>query len=255
MYGNSSTVQYLFMKYTYLTHKSLILCALLIGAIISLFATSITASSRSRSATHLPYYFGTGLSLRHLTFYENYGNNLYNHGFPQGKVYLGVRINDYLGIETGYESTLTTKRIAVCRKGEWASGVPVPPECVPAIFSSTAKMGGPYFDLISFYPLGGVPIEFTSSIGVSILNARLTRKTLFISNLERGVSRELSSNTPVLKIGSGIQYYPIEGLGTRFSLEWVNTDKMKILEKDTGVAEVRPKNSIIYGLGIFWVVD
>jgi hypothetical protein len=52
---------------------------------------------------YLPeFYIGADAQVRNMRFEPNYGGNIYKREYPQSNVYIGVKGNEYIGIEAGF---------------------------------------------------------------------------------------------------------------------------------------------------------
>ncbi len=81
-------------------------------------------------------YVGVDMQMRHMDFQDGYGDNLLSQHSPQRNLYAGLRLNDWIGAEIGYEATRTKTRNVTLHTGDIAAGVPVPAEASPAVFKS-----------------------------------------------------------------------------------------------------------------------
>jgi len=116
-------------------------------------------------------YIGADAQVRRMDFKGGYGDNLLRHNSPQGNGYIGLKLNDYLALEAGYESTVTRNRLTTLTTGDVAAGTSVISAVSPVIFRSKFKMKGPHVDIVGFYSFyEGCPTQLFGSLGVSFLN-------------------------------------------------------------------------------------
>jgi len=204
------------------------------------------------------FYVGADAQARRMDFKGGFGDNLLQHNAPQGNIYAGLKFNDCVGIELGYEATNTRSRMVTLTTGDIAAGAPITAMASPAIFKSKFKIKGPHVDLVGFYSLYENPlIQVFGSIGLSAMKGTAERQTLEISNMPMSMVRTLSEHKTVLRLMGGAQYMFDEHWGLRGSIGWVDTGKMVIFANDgmsgATIPEIKPKGSTIYGLGMLWI--
>ena len=289
----------------------------LLSITVIAFALECEAPAKTRP------YFGLDFPIvRHnlKAAYSNslYKDNLYSHhlSFSPSNIYLGVKINDYVGIEGGYESFLAkTKISSFAKKGgghTYFLGGPVPipaddiildgdrvivkdpninplpppppapsfmpptpftppPAPVPPappspmgtpsrdFFSATMtdKIRGPHLNLIGyFYPIADVPLTLFGGPGVSLLKMRFKGGDILAGDVPLSYLDSFAKYKPVLRASGGLHYMLGEHLGTRASITWVNTSKLgMVTESSKFKQEIRPTNTFIYGVGLFWMFD
>ena len=223
--------------------------------------TLLTSSgSGAISAGWSPYktYIGLDAQVRRMDFKGGFGDNLLQHHSPQGNVYVGIKFNDAVGIEGGYEATRTRTRDVTLHTGDIAAGAVVLPNRSPAVFKSKMKIKGPHLDLIGFYSFReDLPVKLIGSVGLSFFKATSERIGVSMGNpAEPGRIRTLSKRKPILRLMGGLEYKWNAHFGTRASIGLVKTGKLVIFSND-GLAgatpEIKPKDSTVYGLGVFWI--
>lgn len=200
-------------------------------------------------------YVGADAQIRRMDFKGGYGDNLLQHISWQGNVYIGLKFNNSVGLEAGYESTVTRTRSATLRTGDIAAGTPIMTSCSPAVFRSKAKIKGPHVELVGFYsPNEQYPLQFLGTVGASFIKGTFERQTLELSNEYQCMVRTLSAHKVVLRLSGGLKYMFNEHFGARATIGWINTGKMVIFADDTIMPspEMKPKNSTVYGLGVLW---
>jgi len=208
-------------------------------------------------------YVGMDAQIRHMDFKRGWGNNLFNHNLAQGNLYVGTKFCPNVGVELGYEASITRARTVTLTTGELLSaGAPIPAILSPAVFRTRARLRGPHADLVGFYRFcDDYPLEVIGSIGVSLLKATFERRVLKLHDmpLKSSVVRTFSRHKVVLRLMGGLQYMLGDNLGARATIGWVNTHKLVIPPSDglpnPTFAKIKPKNSTIAGLGLFWIFN
>lgn len=206
-------------------------------------------------------YIGAEAQWRQIGFHKGYGDNLFKHDFPQGNVFLGVKANEYMGLELGYEITKKRQRINSLGPGDVANGGVLTSGVMQ--YNSTAQLYGPHVDLVGFLPIRKAPsphskIDLLASIGMAYLKGHFVSNVTFIDG-ERvsgdAVTRTFSGSRNILRLGVGLQNMLSCDVGIRFMINWENTAKLKLTNKEPTRSGaplfVKPKNSVIYNLGLF----
>jgi len=208
--------------------------------------------------TDMRPYVGADAEVRRMDFKGGYGNNLLQHHSPQGNIYAGLKLNDIVGVELGFEATTTRTRTVTLTTGDLLSGTPVPAVMSPSVFKSKAKIKGGHADVVGYYSFYDTsPVQLIGSIGAAVLKATAERRTISTAAGPGTITRKLSQHKTVLRLGGGLQYALNENWFARLSVGWVNTSKMVVYANDGIVSrvtpEVKPKNSTVYGLGMGWI--
>ncbi len=226
-------------------------------AMISLL-TNATSNASDQWWKHYRPYIGADAQVRRMDFKGGYGDNLLQHHSPQGNVYGGVRLNDCVAIEGGYESTITRTREVTLHTGDIVSGSVVHANSSPAVFKSKMKIKGPHVDLVGFYSFReDLPVQLIGSVGVSFFKGTVQRIGVSMGNPpQAGRVRTLSKRKPIVRLMGGLEYKSDRHLGVRATVGLVKTGKLVIFSNDglAGVTpEIKPKDSTVYGLGVFWI--
>jgi opacity protein-like surface antigen len=225
----------------------------------SLFAVTSSAFALNfMDTTDMRPYVGLDAEVRRMDFKGGYGDNLLQHHSPQGNIYAGLKLNDVVGIELGFEATTTRTRTMALTTGDLANGAPISATMSPAVFKSKAKIKGGHTDLVGYYSFYETsPVHLIGSIGAAVLKGTVERRTLSAAGVAMNTTRKLVQHKTVLRLGGGLQYALNENWFARLSIGWVNTSKM-VIYADDGITskitpEVKPKNSTVYGLGMGWI--
>jgi hypothetical protein len=227
-------------------------------AIVSLLTGATSGAMSNHWWKDYKPYIGLDAQVRRMDFKGGFGDNLLQHHSPQGNLYGGIKLNDRIAIEGGYESTITRTRDVTLHTGDVAAGTTIATGGSPAVFKSKMKIKGPHVDLVGFYSFReDLPVQLIGSAGVSFFKGTVERKGIAMGTPpEPGRIRTLSKRTPVLRLMGGLEYKWDCHLGARATIGLVKTSKLVITSNDAlsgNTPEIKPKDSTVYGLGIFWV--
>ena len=231
-----------------------------------LATTSILTSSIATATVELPFksYVGADAQIRHMNFEKGYGQNLFKHDITQGNVFFGVSLTENFRVEAGYEANPGKTRTSYIGIGDVSAGVPVTQIANEEM--STTRINGPHISLAAVFPLKTIPeLKLFGSIGVAHLKMNLVRNTSFF--IEDDGTRYASSLFPqygspvrtflqtknILKLNLGFEYDLSKDWGVRALAGWENTKKFNIPSLETGTddSRIKPKNSMLYSLGVF----
>lgn len=203
-------------------------------------------------------YAGFDAQLRDGGYRKGFGDNILKRSYPQGNVYVGLRFNDYLGIEVGYEHSKEEFASAAIVEGDsYAGQVQAPPlpgaNVYPLVFNTRARIRGPHLDLVGFYPLCNNQTEILAYIGA----ARLNFVAQSINVLSGGDPvdppgiNSFNKRKTVLRAGAGVQHKVFKHVGIRATVGWENTQTIKAVDKETGIHQIKLKDHILYGFGVY----
>lgn len=227
-------------------------------AMVSLLTSPTSGAIKTGWWQKYKSYIGVDAQIRRMRFQEGYGDNLLQHNFPQGNFYAGIKLNDSIAVEAGYEATRTRTREVTLHTGDIVSGLTVPPALSPAVFRSSLKIQGPHVDLVGFYSLReDLPVQLIGSVGVSLFKGTIERRSVSLGYPPiPGRIRTFSKRKAILRVMGGLEYKWDSHLGARATISLAKTGKLIIFTNDglSGpIHKIKPKDSIAYGLGIFWV--
>ncbi len=202
-------------------------------------------------------YIGVDGEGRNTNFAPGFGKKVFKQDYPEINVYLGLKFNDYIGIEGGYRVSTTETLVSSLGGGETASGIPV--QFPPAVHRGTASYKGWHGDLVGFLPIM-LPdcVYLLGSIGFS--RVELFARDKLVQN-QSGVGtvaftegefvRTFKKTQTVLTLATGLQIQLDEKSSIRFKIGWENTAGLKSIapQEDNG-GLLKPRDSIIYGIGI-----
>lgn len=202
-------------------------------------------------------YMGAEFQMRRMDFRGGYGDNLLPHQSQQGNAYVGYQFDQSIGVEVGFEGTNTRTRNTIVTTGDTVTGIDIVKEVSPVILFTKGKIKGPHVDLVGYYTLDeDLPIELIASVGVAHYKATFERRTVQFADppVQSQMNRTFCSHRTVLRLMGGIRTMFDEHVGMRLTVGWANTRKMRVSTNDGrfAYAEIRPKDSVIYGIGAFW---
>jgi hypothetical protein len=233
--------------------------SLFVAPIILMAANSSVLAS-DFSAHNLTPYVGIDVQFRQMSFDKNHGNNVFRKNYPQGNVYAGLKFNDYIGVEAGFEGTNKRSRNARLFVGQYSiGGDPVP--TIPGVTTfedsiTTAKIHGPHINVVGTFPiLDDSDLALIGSVGISRLKVSLKYKATQDEAGPLSIIRTFAKRKSILRLGGGIQHMITDCVGVRGMVTWQNTAKFKhisakeVATHPSGFAKL--KNSFSYGLGVF----
>jgi hypothetical protein len=209
----------------------------------------------SSSSAHT--YMGTNVHIRHTNYVKGYGHNFLRHRLPQVNIYAGIKLNDSIGLEAGYDRSIMRERTSRLSSNDIIAGTPIPNSFHFALFKGKIKFEGPYIDIVGFHPLGeSGNLHLLGFAGISFLKGKAERRIVCINEFSHCSVRTMKEDKLINRFSLGIQYMITSHLGARGMLGWQNTSKFKFYSSDDRCAsyypEIRPKDTITYGLGLLF---
>ena len=222
----------------------------------------IGASNVMADDCGLTPYVGLDAQVRHMSYKSGFGGNLFNHNYPQGNVYVGLKFNNCIGIEVGFSGGPKRTRSATLNAGDINLGVPLVGELVfvtPLVYSTTTRVSGVHADLVGFYPVN-CDMQVFGSVGANRLKAHFSQSGISSGpeSLIGTAPLRFKKHKTVLRLGLGLQQMLTCNVGLRAGLIWENTSKLNNirLSQLTTLSDVMPtiklRDSLVYSLGIFW---
>lgn len=239
----------------------------LLTAPVFMLATAGTAVADFDFGCLTPY-VGVDAQMRHMGFHKRFGGNVLKTTHPQGNFFAGLKFNDCVGIELGYEVSTKKSRSRTLNNADTLFGGPLEQSTqaltVTNSIHASSKIHGWNLNLVGYYPLPVCDdnLSLIGSVGFAQLKLRthgalrirgvdaVTRTTLVDQTVSVGRSHKSKA---VLRLAGGAQYMMTECFGVRALVTWENTSKFKNHHRrnTTNLRLVKPKNSFIYGLGVF----
>lgn len=221
---------------------------ILAAPVIALTVSTATANDW----WHVRPYVGADVEWRHMGLPNDLGGNLFKHDYPQGNIYAGVQLNEYIGVEVGFEATERKTRVANIPANTIFNNTTE--DLYNLDFNSTASIKGPHANLVGFLPLHQtIELELIGMVGIANLKGNFTRTFVKEDGLVTlPLLDKFTKRKNVLTLGAGLQHMFLENWGVRGMIKWENTNRFKIaLEEDTKQI-TKLKNSIIYSIGAFF---
>lgn len=245
-----------------------------------LFITSSSFSTMGyalQGTYNIDAYSGVDTKIRRMEFKKNFGNKVFKDPFYTSlNIFVGCKMNQYFGIEAGYESSdkkFSSKR---GKNGSSLFGYNLIDNIqgldnITNLFNSRSKISGFNINLMGFAPINDERnINLIGSVGL----ANLRSKTVFdlFEICEKNIVLDDQDNINVqtfshirsiyknrivtVSINTGIQYLANQNFGIRALVGWENTDKIKIQGKDRETGKkvneyAKFKDSITYRIGFF----
>lgn len=225
---------------------------------ICLFANSAMAAISEEWWGSVRPYVGFDAQFRRMNYHAGYGDNLLFRQSPQANIYVGLKFNDYVGAEIGYDATSTLTRDATLTTGQLAAGSPIEEDTSPAVFKSKSQLRGAHADLVGFYSFcENWPTQLFGSVGIGFVRGMFERRSISMNNMPSSTNRTFGKHRAALRLTGGLQYLWNCHLGMRVSIGYVNTNNLRAFQNDgvpsIPVAIIKPKDSFVYGLGLFWL--
>lgn len=243
--------------------------ALVVAPIVLLAASAATAENRFG----LTPYVGADAEFRHMDYHKAFGGNVINHNSPQGNVYAGVRLSEYLGVEAGYEATKRKTRRSTLKNGDILTGFTLDNPAAPAPdvygFNTTTQTKGLHANFVGFLPICDLyRLQLIGMVGLARLKTKttLTWETLNDNSIGPAVPTGQDINIfrakkTVLRLGAGLQHMINCNWGVRGMVKWEASKKLKMSSTTNpaitfgnplATLSIKPKNSVIYSLGVFY---
>lgn len=225
----------------------------------------------------LDSYAGADTKIRRMGFKKNFGNKVFkNPLYTSLNVFAGCKVNQYFGIEAGYELSDTKINSKYVKNGSYLFGNRLIDnvhglDSVTNFSHSMSKVSGFNINLMSFLPINNQEnLNLIGAVGLGHLRSK-TMCDLFEIG-ETNIALDDVIRVPIQKFAhtkslyknrvititfnTGIQYLTNRNFGIRALAGWENTHKVKIQGKDriTGnkVSEhAKFKDSITYRIGFF----
>ena len=217
----------------------------------------LTLTATAAFSKEFPFYFGADVQYCKMCFKQNYGDNLYSKKSLGLNPFVGINIKDSpFSIEAGYQYC-DSSRTSTLTANEYASGVQVPQMLEPITFRSSLKLKGPHVSLLLLTPRYDVyPVQFFGGIGISHTKATFERATMQFNSLVGKTNRKMEASRSLRRLTLGANYFFTENFAIRATLALVNTEKLHAFASNGiqshFIPEVRPQNSVYYGLGLRW---
>lgn len=227
-----------------------------IALVCALAGFAATASADWDNCWCFQPYVGLDAQGRHVEFTKGFGDNLFKQDYPQGNVYAGVKLMDWLGLEAGYEWTKRMHRTSSLGGGAVNLGNTVAGAISPVVYTSKAKFDGWHANLVGFLPImEDCCTELFASVGVVHLRSFFERSLISVAGAPSTSIAHFRQSKTIARANLGVQAKIVDAFGIRASIGWENTSKIRPFATNTdalATTQVKMKDSFIYGLGIFY---
>lgn len=225
-------------------------------------------------------YAGIDLQQKGFTFAKNYGKEVFAPRSLQNNVYIGYRLNEYFGLEGGYQSTHNEVKTTHILAGQFVLGQWFAPDGTLAPLSfylvsqTKVRMQGPHFNVAGYLPLYRDKIELMAAVGITFLTVKLMYRQLSGMNGREPLAgygppdvadstNHFSCTRVIPRLSLGIQHALSESLGVRASMVYEFTSRFKsmaskdpqnppsVLLPGNGDLRATLRNTITYGLGLY----
>ncbi len=200
-------------------------------------------------------YVGADAEWRHMNFQNGFGNNLFNHNYPQGNVYVGVQFNEYLAVEGGYEATERKTRTNTLRTGDLTAGVLIGPDTTVQ-YNSTGQVKGLHANLVGLLPICDLyRLKLIGLVGFARLKGNFVRTATSLDGDAVDSSVNFKARKSVLRLGAGLQHMINCNWGVRAMVKWEESKKLKMIGIENALTSIKAKNSFIYSVGAFYTFN
>ena len=190
---------------------------------VALMAISVSGKAEAEG----DFYFSPYLGLEYQRTVIDYGSfegisfdSVYEDGFNGGKIYLGAKVHDNLGVELGYSRTKEEDKNNVLNTG----------------INTSLQFQSFTLDLMGYYPVSQIEnLELIGSLGLAHTKAEVE---IDATSVGFTTARGDESETKI-RIGAGAQYELAENWNVRGMIHWQDTD-----------FDNTANDAFIFGLGI-----
>ncbi len=241
------------MKKISVLEKKFNVSAFAFVAILS--AASYSSAQASGSSSN---YVGVDGVYSSMKFREYYGDNIFNKkGIPGVNLFAGHMFNENWGFEAGYEVDKKMKRTETVTEGSTVAGVFLDPLLIDwASYNTFVKQHHSYLGAIAKTNFLGDNNFVSLMLGLSLSHVQI-KQHLFQSEAgSENVTRTFSKTKLIPVIRASIEHKFNEQFGLRALTGWKKTSKFNIKSEEapSKSSEVKLKNTINIGLGVFYYI-
>lgn len=203
-------------------------------------------------------YVGVDGQLNRMKFKKGYGDNLFPKNYSQSNLYAGIKLDGSFSLEAGYASEAVRTKYSKLYETDCCLGADIPKMLSPAIFKSYIKIRGYHLGFVNtFCEPTWESVRILWGAGVGLLRAEAERKTIELSipPVRLLSSRHFKKDKAVLRLMLASEYSLNNNIGIRASVIFLQTSKMVIKAYPINgryTPVIKPKDSFIYSLGIFY---
>ncbi|HXH54602.1 MAG TPA: outer membrane beta-barrel protein [Gammaproteobacteria bacterium] len=182
--------------------------------------------------------------------------SVFRSSYPGATVYVGGKFGDCVGLELGWDSSLSSKKKTATS-----------PSSSPFTYTYTSKVRreGFHADLIGYAPMSDC-MNLFASVGIGSVKAKISNQVLTASASTAATAAvnqaALNASTPlplsskrksVLRLGAGASYMLTEMVGLRAKLGWEGTDNLRLKYNNGSTAKAfKSSTTLAAGLFVTW---
>lgn len=211
---------------------------------------------KENGITRIQPYFGIEHQLRYMDHITGFGENIFNSKYHQHDIFGGIKINDFISLEIGYQTTNTRPRTSNIS----SASLGLPPLEPPELHITKNRLKGLHANIILhsiLYEDEDSKLELLHSIGHSRL--KIFYQDVIVHNAEGPQNvfcseRIFHGSKSLFKAGVGAQYI-LNNNGIRFIIIHENTGRFKNFKPTyfNTNKSLSLKNSVILNAGIFFM--
>lgn len=178
---------------------------------------------------------------------KTFGGNIFAKSAPGINLSFGKSLNDYFGLEVGYEIMKKKDKSTLIYNGVEVLGDIVRSEY--EYYKSTIKRTKPYLGITSTFPIknyGFVQVL----VGAALVNIKAT--STYIRDDLRTYNETINYKThkvvPTLRVSLGKDV--AKNFGVKASISWAQTRNIQSISCDQGGFRLQPKDTINIGVGL-----
>ena len=209
---------------------------------IYLFALSSCLACTKSFAWQLQPYGGIDYGIQNSQYKQKFGDNLLKKKLPKGNLFLGLKLNDYFGIEAGYETTIKNSKTTNLSDFKSFFGTTIFDlnEIQSPDYQKTQvkqKISGMHLGLTIEYPLFIInnpshhSLSLVGYLGVKNAKADIKiNSSLFYEDdiqIDDPVTLNHNHKKTILRLACGLQFSINDNFGIRLLGSWENTSKLK----------------------------
>lgn len=202
---------------------------------------------------------GADIQYRYMSAKKGFGDNLVKEQYPQGSVYGGLKLNDWFGLELGYQtSTQVTRKQTLSGSAANAYSTILDLEPDSWSFNTRSSIQGVYGSLVGFLPISEeYRLTLLASAGFARLKAKTTSRLTDVGTGQDLGNIAFSSTKWIPKVNVGIQHMIQDDIGVRALVGWEQTSKFShmpatLTSGNANNYRLSLKDSTTLGLGMFY---
>lgn len=227
---------------------------------IALFSPII---SQAASSLNLTPYGGVDVGMQNFGFKSGYGDNLFAKQLPVGNLFIGIKFNDYFGIEGGYETTIDKKKETTIGAGDTILGNLIYAIDVKNISQfNRFRVYGLHLGLTGRYPIFSkedhTGLSIVGYLGIKYTTVKSSRNIFKITPAlgpteayNSRINLDTDNKKNLARLAFGLEYFFYNHVGLRTLIGWENTARLKPVNNGGGYM-ANLKNSYKYSIGIIF---